>query len=281
MQRRAAGARRPDGRRIIRPCGSSGRPACPTGVRPRRTCGGSTRALARGHRPRRPLHARAAARLLRRPLQGDLHAADLDRRRHDAVRPVPRPVSRPPADARAGAGTVGAGRPCRRCAAAGCRGRRRRTSIDLSRHFLDGQIPTRRLASHERRGGHRRPRPRQGDRPLDGRDVPDLHAEPPGRVPGRTTSACATACGTCSGCPTARRRRRPTALAEPWRPYRSIATWYLWRRGSATPSPGHRGLARRRVAARPPGYGATGATPAASATIVNRIMALDSAKPPI
>jgi DNA-3-methyladenine glycosylase II len=33
---------------------------------------------------------------------------------------------------------------------------------------------------------------------------------------------------------------RPTAaearvLAEPWRPWRSIATWYLWRRGSGLP----------------------------------------------
>lgn len=27
-----------------------------------------------------------------------------------------------------------------------------------------------------------------------------------------------------------------TALAEPWRPYRSIATWYVWRRGTV-PSP--------------------------------------------
>jgi len=28
------------------------------------------------------------------------------------------------------------------------------------------------------------------------------------------------------------------ALAEPWRPYRSFATWYLWRSGGVEPGVG-------------------------------------------
>ena len=32
--------------------------------------------------------------------------------------------------------------------------------------------------------------------------------------------------------------RELTALAEPWRPYRSIATWYFWRSLGAVPQSG-------------------------------------------
>lgn len=100
---------------------------------------------------------------------------------------------------------------------------------DLSRHFIDGQIPTRRLAqmsdedvieSLVRVHGIGRwtaemflifTLNRADVFPVDDlgvrEGVRDLF-----RLSARPTAAEAT------------------ALAEPWRPYRSIATWYLWRR---------------------------------------------------
>ena len=66
-------------------------------------------------------------------------------------------------------------------------------------------------------------------RPLDRRDVPDVQPAAARRVPARRPRPAERA----SGSPTSRGRKvslkRMRKLGETWRPWRSVATWYLWR----------------------------------------------------
>lgn len=100
--------------------------------------------------------------------------------------------------------------------------------IDLSRHFVDGRIPTRRLGRMSDEQVIETLTEVHGigrwtaemflifvmNRP-DVLPVDDLGLREGARrvfnLPGRPTG------------------KELTALAEPWRPFRSIATWYLWR----------------------------------------------------
>ena len=85
-----------------------------------------------------------------------------------------------------------------------------------------------------RRGRDRTARHGEGHRHLDRRHVPDVPPEPAGRAAGRRPR------------PPPRRREGVRAagppgpaelerIAEPWRPYRTLACLYLWRTTRATP----------------------------------------------
>ena len=66
-------------------------------------------------------------------------------------------------------------------------------------------------------------------RPLDGRDVPDLPPDAARTCCRSTTSACIKGISVnyFSGEPVSRAEARE--VGEAWAPYRSVATWYIWR----------------------------------------------------
>ena len=101
----------------------------------------------------------------------------------------------------------------------------------LAEHFASGRYQRPLAAARARRRGDRSGDADQGHRPLDGRHAADVLPRPAGRAARSATSASRTRCAS----PTASTRcRTPTQMeeiAEPWRPYRSAGTWYLWRRG--------------------------------------------------
>ena len=91
-----------------------------------------------------------------------------------------------------------------------------------------GRAPgSRRARCTRRRGGHRAADVSEGVRPLDGRDVPDVPPASARRAargrPRNRQNACSgsTSCGSV-------RTRSLLKIGEAWRPYRSVASWYLW-----------------------------------------------------
>ena len=84
-------------------------------------------------------------------------------------------------------------------------------------------------APHERRRGDR-----GGDRDPRHRGVDRAHAadrllRETRRAYRSATTACARGRSACTGSRELPKRAELEALAEPWRPYRSVAAWYLWR----------------------------------------------------
>ncbi len=69
----------------------------------------------------------------------------------------------------------------------------------------------------------------QGHRPLDRRDVPHLPRIARGRASGRRHRPPARDRAALQRRPANRRRPPSARLARDWQPYRSVATWYLWR----------------------------------------------------
>ena len=86
----------------------------------------------------------------------------------------------------------------------------------------------RRARSAARRGGHRAADRGQGIRPLDRRDVPDVPAASARRAAGRRPRHRARPCSGSIGCASGRSPKRLMKIGEAWRPYRSVACWYLW-----------------------------------------------------
>jgi DNA-3-methyladenine glycosylase II len=99
---------------------------------------------------------------------------------------------------------------------------------DLSRHFGEGRVHVDAVAADGRRGHHCRAGGHPRHRPLDGRDVPDLPPHAPQRAAaGRPGLLRGISVNYFSGEPVSRAEARE--VAEAWAPFRSVATWYIWR----------------------------------------------------
>ena len=109
---------------------------------------------------------------------------------------------------------------------------------DLSRAHRRRTAAARRARRAARRGGHRAADRGQGLRPLDGRDVPDVPAASARRAAGRTISASSTAMQRLYRPAQAADAKRILKMGEAWRPYRSVASWYLWQTLEATSTRG-------------------------------------------
>jgi DNA-3-methyladenine glycosylase II len=159
-------------------------------------------------------------------VQGDLQPAGLDGRGADDVRPFPQSFPLPPPDAACVARAGREGRQILR--RAGASRQKSRYLIDLAGHFESGKIPTRRLAS------------------MDDEQVIETLTEVNGI--GRWTAEMflmftlnrpdvlpVDDLGLRKGMQMFFKLRRPPLakqmykLAEPWRPWRTVATWYIWR----------------------------------------------------
>ena len=109
---------------------------------------------------------------------------------------------------------------------------------DLSEKFAGGQLSEGEFAAEEDEEVIRKVTAGQGDRPLDGGDVPDLLAGPAGRAAGGRPG-CAARLPVAYGLDDLPKPEEMRRIAEPWRPYRSAGTWYMWRSlGVALPEEG-------------------------------------------
>ena len=116
-----------------------------------------------------------------------------------------------------------------RCAAPGLSARKCEYLVDLARHFEDGRVHVQAVAADGRRSHHRRAGGHPRHRPLDGGDVPDLPPDAARTCCRSTTWACIKGISVnyFSGEPVSRAEARE--VGEAWTPFRSVATWYIWR----------------------------------------------------
>ena len=115
--------------------------------------------------------------------------------------------------------------PLREC---GLSGRKVDYLRDLASHFDSGALDPKVVAPDGRRRADRGAGRGQGHRPVDRRDVPDLPRASRRRAAGRRHRPAARDClHYHDGARPTPSAMRDLALA--WRPYRSVATWYLWR----------------------------------------------------
>jgi DNA-3-methyladenine glycosylase II len=111
--------------------------------------------------------------------------------------------------------------------AAGLSARKVEYLVDLALHF-DSGAACQGLGGHGRRGHHCRAGGHPRHRPLDGRDVPDLPPDAPNVLPLDDVGLInGISQNYFSGEPVSRSDARE--VAEAWAPYRSVATWYIWR----------------------------------------------------
>ena len=121
-------------------------------------------------------------------------------------------------------------------AGVGLSGVKARYVLNLAEAVASGAVPLEAMDELVvRRRDHQGARVDQGDRRLDGRDVPHLRPEP-ARCPARRRPRSAGRPARAPWPGRAAQAQRVPALAETWRPYRSVASWYLWR-GIETPKP--------------------------------------------
>ena len=99
---------------------------------------------------------------------------------------------------------------------------------DLARHTRAGTVVFEDLPAPPRRRGHPPPHPGQRHRRLDRSHVPDLrppaHRHPPHRRPGHPQRHPQSLQSGSPPTPDEMER-----MAHRWRPYCSVASWYLWR----------------------------------------------------
>ena len=99
----------------------------------------------------------------------------------------------------------------------------------LAEHTLSGELELERLDELRRRAGDRRADRREGHRPVERADVPDVPPRAPRRAARRATSASAARSNSPTGWTGCRTPATMEAIAEPWRPHRTLACRYLWR----------------------------------------------------